>query len=876
MFANRGRRRLLRSVAAVVASLLLIPVLAGVASADVGTVTVTAQTPSPVELGATATFTVGVHNTDGGSRRFAVTGVSDANGVAISGVTVVDSGCASIAGDGTSNLTVQIGTTSGTPIGSLPIRLTVSQYNSNSQNCNSSVQDTGTGSGTLVTMSTKLTIVLYQVACPSYQYIPANEDPTTLDATGGHAGELNASAQLVAAAPSDIDTVHGCAGVAGWQLNLHRGSSGGTLISSPATTGVGGFATVNLTTAADIAAARTGSGVWVDEVVPAGYGFGAIRCYNDMLYGDNSENVDGVPSSVTQVYCLAFNYRPVLTITATNQAKAYGSTLTLGTSAFTTSGLLSGDHVNSVTLTSAGAAAGAAAGNYPIVPSAAAGNGLAKYTIVYANGTLAVSAIPLTITATNQTKVYGSAAALGTSAFTTSGLLSGDTVTGVTLTSAGAAAGAAVGNYTIVPSAAAGSGIGNYTITYANGTLAVSAKALTITANNQAKAYGSALDLGTTAFTATGLVNGNTVTAVTLTSAGAAAGAAVGNYIIVPSAAAGSGLGNYTISYANGTLAVSAKTLTITATNQAKAYGATLDLGTTAFTAIGLVNGDTVSAVTLTSAGAAAGATVGNYSIVPSAATGSGLGNYTITYANGTLAVSAKPLTITATNQAKVYGSALDLGTTAFTATGLLSGDTITGVTLTSAGAAAGAGVGDYTIVPSAATGSGLSGYTITYANGTLGVTKATLTVTAPNGTKVQGANNPAFTPTYGGFAGGDTASSLTTQPTCSTTAVVGSPAGTYPVTCSGGVADNYSFSYVQGTLTVTAPAATQTPAPTVAPSQSLLGATGAPHATPPATNSSSDGSGNTGAPLFALLICLAFGTLAILMVEKQRRTVRR
>jgi hypothetical protein len=607
--------------------LLLISVLAGVASADVGTVTVTAQTPSPVELGATATFTVGVHNTDGGSRRFTVTGVSDPNGVAIGGVTVVGSTCASIGGDGTANLTVQIATTSGTPIGSLPIRLTVSQYSNSSTNCNGSVQDTRTGSGTLVTMSTKLAIVLYQVACPSYQYVPANEDPTTLDATGGHANELHASAQLVAAAPSDIDTVHGCAGVAGWQLNLHRGSSGGTLISSPATTGVGGFATVNLTTAADIAAARTGSGVWVDEVVPAGYGFGAIRCYNDMLYGDNSENIDGVPSSVTQVYCLAFNYRPVLTITATNQAKVYGSTLTLGTTAFTTSGLVSGDHVNSVTLTSAGAAAGAA---------------------------------------------------------------------------------------------------------------------------------------------------------------------------------------------------------------------------------------------------------VGDYTIVPSAVAGSGLGNYTITYANGTLAVSAKALTITATNQAKAYGSTLDLGTTAFTATGLLSGDTITGVTLTSAGAAAGAAVGDYTIVPSAATGSGLSGYTITYANGTLGVTKATLTVTAPDGTKVQGANNPAFTPTYGGFAGGDTASSLTTQPTCSTSAVVGSPAGTYPVTCSGGVADNYSFSYVQGTLTVTAPAATQTPAPTAAPSQSLLGATGAPHATPPATNSSSDSSGNAGVPLFALFICLAFGTLAILMVEKQRRTVRR
>jgi uncharacterized protein HemX len=48
------------------------------------------------------------------------------------------------------------------------------------------------------------------------------------------------------------------------------------------------------------------------------------------------------------------------------------------------------------------------------------------------------------------------------------------------------------------------------------------------------------------------------------------------------------------------------------------------------------------------------------------------------------------------------------------------------------------------------------------------------------------------------------------------------------------------------------------------------------PSATPAATNTSSNSSGGSGSPLFALLVCLAFGSVALLMAEKQRRTVRR
>jgi hypothetical protein len=334
-----------------------------------------------------------------------------------------------------------------------------------------------------------------------------------------------------------------------------------------------------------------------------------------------------------------------------------------------------------------------------------------------------ITPAPLEITASDQSKTYGTELDLGTTAFTTSGLVEGDSVTGVTLASAGAGAGAGVGDYAIVASGATGTGLANYTISYVDGTLTVAAKDLAITASDQSKTYGAELDLGTTAFTTSGLVAGDSVTGVTLTSTGAAAGAGVGDYAIVASGATGTGLANYTISYVDGTLTVAAKDLEITASDQSKTYGTELDLGTTAFTTSGLVGGDSVTGVTLTSTGAAAGAGVGDYPIVASGATGTGLANYTISYVDGTLTVTAKDLEITASDQSKTYGTELDLGTTAFTTSGLVEGDSVTSVTLTSAGAAANADVGTYPIVASNAIGTDLENYTISYIDGTLTVT---------------------------------------------------------------------------------------------------------------------------------------------------------
>jgi hypothetical protein len=55
----------------------------------------------------------------------------------------------------------------------------------------------------------------------------------------------------------------------------------------------------------------------------------------------------------------------------------------------------------------------------------------------------------------------------------------------------------------------------------------------------------------------------------------------------------------------------------------------------------------------------------------------------------------------------------------------------------------------------------------------------------------------------YSGFVNGDTAASLTTAPTVTTTGTASSAVGTYPITASGAVDANYTISYVAGTLTV-------------------------------------------------------------------------
>ena len=182
-----------------------------------------------------------------------------------------------------------------------------------------------------------------------------------------------------------------------------------------------------------------------------------------------------------------------LTITANNQTKVYGAALPTLTASYT--GFVNGDTPASLTtqptLTTTATASSHVSGSpYTITASGAADS---NYSISYVAGNLTVTTVPLTITANNQTKVYGAALPTLTASYT--GFVNGDTsaslTTQPTLTTTATASSHVSGSpYTITASGAVDS---DYSITYVAGTLTVTAAALTITANNQTKVYGAAL-----------------------------------------------------------------------------------------------------------------------------------------------------------------------------------------------------------------------------------------------------------------------------------------------------------------------------------------------------------------------------------------------
>ena len=331
----------------------------------------------------------------------------------------------------------------------------------------------------------------------------------------------------------------------------------------------------------------------------------------------------------------------------------------------------------------------------------------------------------------------------------------------------------------------------NYNIVYTGATLTISPASLTVTANATSKVYGAS-DPALT-YNTSGFVNGDT-SGIMTGSLLRALGQTVGSYAINQgNLSAGP---NYNIVYTGATLTISPASLTVTANAKSKVYG-TADPALT-YNASGFVNGDTSSIMT-GSLSRALGQTVGSYAI--NQGTLSAGGNYNISFTGANLTIIRASLTITANNASKTYGNVLALPSTGFKTSGLVSGDSVTGVTLTSAGTAANAVVGLYNIVPSAAVGTGLNNYTITYVNGTLTVGSASLTVTAAAKSKVYGASDPPLTYVATGFVNGDTSSILTG----SLSRALGENVGNYSITVGTLKAgNNYTIKFVSANLSIT------------------------------------------------------------------------
>jgi hypothetical protein len=189
----------------------------------------------------------------------------------------------------------------------------------------------------------------------------------------------------------------------------------------------------------------------------------------------------------------------------------------------------------------------------------------------------------------------------------------------------------------------------------------------------------------------------------------------------------------------------------------------------------------------------------GTYAITVGSAQDS---NYTITCVNGRLTINPAALTIVANNQTMTYGGALPTFTASYT--GLVNGDTAASFSTPpsfSTTAAPRSHVGSYGI---SVGGAADPNYTINYLGGTLSVTPAALTISANNQSVGYGGTLPSLTSSFTGFVNGDTAASLTAQPSLSTTAAANSHAGSYLIAVGGAADADYTINNLNGTLTIT------------------------------------------------------------------------
>ena len=487
------------------------------------------------------------------------------------------------------------------------------------------------------------------------------------------------------------------------------------------------------------------------------------------------------------------------------------------------------------------------------------------------NGTFTINPATITVTAADASRGYGDENPDFSVSY--SGFMASETASDLTTQatpSSAAAATSAVGTYDIEASGAAG---GNYAFVYVDGTLTVSRAALTVTPDDKSKTYLDDNPPLTVSYSGFKNSENNTALSIQPTIATAAvAGSSVGTYDITVS---GADSPNYTIDQsAKGTLTVEKKDATVTIASTSQTYtGSGLEVSTTPSVSGLQVDVsytlDGAAVVSPTNAGSYAVSAVINDSNYSGTASGTltidkadasvTLGSLTPTYTGSVLGASATTapagltvdftystadptnagtytvtgtvndanykgsassdafvigkaaLTAVADDLTKVYGEANPSAT--ITYSGFLGSDSASDLDTAPAAttnADATSGVGEYDI--SLAAGSD-NNYTITNTDGKLTVTKKGLIATAETLSKVYGTAVPAISVAYGGFVNGDDVAAIDTAPTTTTLATATSPVvtGGYATSAVGGADDNYSFTYVNGTLTVTQAAATLT-----------------------------------------------------------------
>ena len=260
-----------------------------------------------------------------------------------------------------------------------------------------------------------------------------------------------------------------------------------------------------------------------------------------------------------------------------------------------------------------------------------------NYNFTFEDGTLTVVKKDVTVTVDNKTIVYGEAIDTVDLTYTLTGALDSDTVV-VTLEAVDYVAGAVPGTTFTIKATSTDN---RYNFNVTNGTLTVVKKNVTVTAGNGTVVYGSEADLSAVTSDVVGLVGEDTIT-LTYTTEYEVGDGAGKSFNIVPAGAHD----YYIISFVYGTLEVAQRPATITVNNASVTYGDQLPVLTAE--EAGTVLDDSLDYDI--SADYVAGVTpVGDYNTI-TARLGTN-NNYKVTVKDGTLTVTKKDVSFSATGE---------------------------------------------------------------------------------------------------------------------------------------------------------------------------------------------------------------------------------
>ncbi|MFA7403720.1 MAG: MBG domain-containing protein, partial [Pelobacteraceae bacterium] len=431
--------------------------------------------------------------------------------------------------------------------------------------------------------------------------------------------------------------------------------------------------------------------------------------------------------------------------------------------------------------------------------------GDSNYLPATASQSLVVDRATLMVQANNASRSAGVANPAFTASY--SGFVNGETVAVLSGTPAfftPADLASPAGEYPILP-LPGDLASANYIFNFFPGILAVDLQSQTITFNQlPTKTYGDAsFTISATSSSANPIVLQSSNPAVATIAGNTVTIAGPGTALITASQL---GTPTHALAVAMQLLTVDKATLTVAADNAGKLSGDPNPPLT--YTATGFVGADTqlnaCSGTPDLTSTATPASPAGSYPIAAAAGTLS-CAKYNPVFVNGVLAVGITSQNITFTPLAPAtYGDAsFDLS-----ATGGASGNAVTfsssnpAVATVSGTSVTITGAGSTTII---AKQEGSNSFAPATSQQILNVNRKNLTVTADAKNRAYNVANPALTVTYGGFVYSDTQTVLAGAPQLSTTALIASSVGAYPITVAANnlSAANYDFTFGNSTLTV-------------------------------------------------------------------------